>query len=118
MLLRFSVENFRSFKSEETLNLIPVQSRIHPRHIQTSDEKGRKTRSLPLAVLYGANASGKSNLIRTMAYAQKLIIEGTRGDSLTGAEPFRLDPPDHWHHFLFTNMPHRVLQSIHPNKRA
>ncbi len=92
MLLQFLVGNFRSFNKEEILNLIPAKSRIHPGHVLISHEKGRRVRSLPLAVIYGANASGKSNLIRAMSFAQEFIINGTRSDEPTGAVPFRLSP--------------------------
>lgn len=92
MLLRFLVENFRSFHGEETLSLVPAKSRIHRRHELTTQGPCRRARGLPLAVLYGANASGKSNLIRAMDFARTLIVLGTRADAPTGAVGFRLDP--------------------------
>lgn len=92
MLLTFSVENFRSFYSEETLNLIPGKSRIHPDHVLKDEHQGRAVSALPLAMLYGANASGKSNLIQAMAFAKKLIVQGTRGEETIGVVPFRLNP--------------------------
>lgn len=90
MLLQFIVENFRSFHQESILNLVPAKSRIHKDHILKDSESGRPVEALPLAVLYGANASGKSNLIRAISFAQKLVIEGTRSDSPVPTEPFRL----------------------------
>jgi AAA15 family ATPase/GTPase len=90
MLLQFLVENFRSFQKETILNLAPVKSRIHPGHILESKSQGAKARALPLAVFYGANAAGKSNLIRAMDFARRLIIEGTRGEDAIGTIPFRL----------------------------
>lgn len=92
MLIRFSVENFRSFKGEETLSLTPAKSRIHKGHVLVPEGSGRKVGALPLAVLYGANASGKSNLIRAMDFARTLVLRGTRPDVTTGVVPFRLDP--------------------------
>lgn len=92
MLLQFAVENFRSFREEAVLNLIPAKSRIHPDHVLGLESKGPKVKALPLAVLYGANASGKSNLIRAADFASGLIVEGTRAGEPTGAQPFLLDP--------------------------
>jgi len=92
MLLQFMVENFRSFHSQVTLDMIPVKSRIHSHHVLVSEPKGRRVKCLPLAILYGANASGKSNLIRALAFAQKLILRGTRGESPTETRPFLLAP--------------------------
>jgi hypothetical protein len=90
MLVQFSVENYRSFHSEEILSMIPAKSRIHPKHVLRSEEKGRRVRALPLAVLYGANASGKSNLIRAMRCARKLVVDGTRSESQIPVQPFQL----------------------------
>jgi AAA15 family ATPase/GTPase len=56
------------------------------------DAEGRAVSALPLAILYGANASGKSNLIQAMDFARKLIATGTRGEETIGVAPFRLDP--------------------------
>lgn len=90
MLLQFAVENYRSFHNEEVLNLIPVKARIHPGHILRSEEKGRKVRALPLAVLYGANASGKSNLIRAISTARNIVVYGTKSGASIPVTPFRL----------------------------
>lgn len=92
MLIRFSIGNFRSFNGEETLQLTPTGSRIHQDHVLEPEVHGPRIKALPLAVLYGANASGKSNLIRAMDFARSLIIQGTRPDIQTGTIPFRLDP--------------------------
>jgi len=90
MLLQFVVENFRSFQKETILNLTPAKSRIHPDHVLISEKPGPKVRALPLAVFYGANAAGKSNLIRAIDFARNIIIEGRRGESVIGTVPFRL----------------------------
>jgi AAA15 family ATPase/GTPase len=90
MLLQFLVENFRSFQKETILNLAPAKSRIHPDHLHISEKEGPKARALPLAVFYGANAAGKSNLIRAINFARNLIVEGTRGENSIETVPFRL----------------------------
>ncbi len=92
MLLQFAVENYRSFKTEVVLSLVPAKSRIHPKHVLASVEHGRKVKALPLAVLYGANASGKSNLVSALARAQSMIVDSTRSESPIQVTPFRLDP--------------------------
>ncbi len=90
MLIQFSATNFLSFKDEMLLNLIPVKSRTMKDHI-ISDDEGKRTDVLPIATIFGANASGKTNLVNAMAYAQKLILQGTRSDNATGVTPFLLD---------------------------
>ena len=99
MLLQFSVQNFLSIKSEVVLNMAPTKSRTMRDH-EITDARNKKTTALPLASIYGANASGKSNLVKAMAFAQKTITQGTRGDQKTGALPHRLDPQ-------FENQPSR-----------
>lgn len=89
MIVSFSVSNFRSFSSEETLNLI-ASNRItgdHESHavlIPDSDEKVLRT-----AVLYGANGAGKSNLFKALFYLREMALEPRKKNSGTGREPFR-----------------------------
>ncbi len=91
MLLQFAVENFRSFGDEALLNLIPAKkTREHKDHI-LSDDQGRSVQAVPAAAIYGANASGKSNLVAAMAFARELIVDGTKGEQAISVSPFRLD---------------------------
>ena len=91
MFLQFLVENYRSFQGETLLNLVPAKSRIHRDHEIEDAETGRKVKALPLALFYGANASGKSNLIKAIAFARRLIVTGTRPNQVIGVVPFLLD---------------------------
>jgi AAA15 family ATPase/GTPase len=95
MLINFSVENFRSIGSEQTLNLVASKSQKgHEDHcveIPSTDERALRT-----AVIYGANAAGKSNLVRAMGFAQNLIVEGAGRAKRIALQQFR-----------FTNEPAR-----------
>lgn len=90
MLLSFSVSNFKSFNEEVTLSMMPVKSRLLKNHI-LQDKTGRSVKALPIATIYGANASGKSNLIQAIGFMRKLIEIGTRYEEQTGTIPYRLD---------------------------
>lgn len=70
MLKKFIVENFSSFQTENTLDLTAGQTEVNPEHIV----KFNKVKILKSAILYGANASGKSNLIKAIDYASKIIL--------------------------------------------
>ena len=63
----------------------------HPDHVvrvgNVSGVPGRVSRA---AALYGANASGKSNLVKAMYFARRLIVQGTRSNQRIAAQPFRL----------------------------
>lgn len=86
MLVSFSVSNFRSFGDEETLNMIASNKLSdHPSH--RIDLPGTDKAILRSAVIYGANAAGKSNLVRAMSFAQQYIVRGS--ERPIAAEPFR-----------------------------
>ncbi len=89
MLIRFTVENFRSFYEEAVLSMIPGRMQKHPNHV-VSGNGSKGIDVLRTGLLYGANASGKSNLIRAMDFAQKLIVDGTKPKQRIPVEPFRL----------------------------
>lgn len=111
MLIQFHVENFRSFRDEVSLNLIPAKGRqMHPEHVMQSTG-AKKVEALPLAAIFGKNAGGKSNLIRAADFARRMIVNGVRGDAPIATRPFKLDPttlnrPSRFE-FIFTH--HDVL---------
>ena len=57
MLIQFSVENFLSIKDNVVLSLLASKDNEHPEHLIVDGNK----KHLKSAVIYGANASGKSN---------------------------------------------------------
>lgn len=77
MLISFSVSNYRSFGEEVTLNLVASNKLSdHRNHCLPIGDTGKSV--LRTAVLYGANAAGKSNLVRAMDFAQSLVLENRR----------------------------------------
>lgn len=89
MLLRFTVENFMSFKERAELSLIPSKVRRHPSHVIKA-ETPKSISALKAAVIYGANASGKSNLIKAMSHVQQMINEGSRSGRKIAFYPYKL----------------------------
>lgn len=89
MLIRFHVSNFLSFNEEVELSLIPGRARQHPEHIVETQE-GCGLSILRTAIIYGANASGKSNLVKAMNFAQELISKGTQIRAAIPRTPFKL----------------------------
>lgn len=69
MLIRFSVENFLSFNHVQEFSMIPATIRGRNEHIINS----KLLKVLRLGTIYGANSSGKSNLIKAMNFAKKII---------------------------------------------
>ncbi len=54
--------------------------------------KDFKLRLLPVAAIYGGNASGKTNLCRALAFARNLVVLGVQPDALIPVDTFLLDP--------------------------
>ncbi len=94
MLLQFSIKNFRTFKDKATLSLIASNydkdTREHE-NIVINDSFG--VRLLKSAVIYGANASGKSKLLDAFAFMRYFVInsskESQKGETIE-VEPFKL----------------------------
>ena len=86
MLKRFTVENFSSFKEKNSLDFTAGRTELLQEHIVTFD----KVKLLKSAIVYGANASGKSNLIKAINFAQR-IIEDSLSNINTNKKYFRLD---------------------------
>ena len=91
MLIKFVVENFLSFKEETVFDLAATSDKKHPDHVNQADQLSPSLNILKIAAIYGANASGKSNLISAIEFARDLIISGTRGDDTLSTKPFKLD---------------------------
>lgn len=89
MIIRFSVENWMSFRDQATFSMIASRERQHGERVPKLGKY--QTRVLPIAAIYGGNASGKTNLFKALSFAKTLVVEGTRLDSLIPVETFRLD---------------------------
>ena len=80
MLINFKFSNFRSFKNETEFSMLAS------RQTSMNDILIRKNnlRILPCTVVYGANASGKTNLIMAILFMRELVIRGSIKDNLHG----------------------------------
>ena len=70
MLLRFRFKNFKSFKDETILDMSATKINEYEGHIIR--RAGQKV--LPVASIFGANASGKSNIIEALRYMHQYVI--------------------------------------------
>lgn len=96
MLVQFMVKNVLSFKEETVLDMTAINA--YKEHESNLIENGTKEKFLRVAAIYGANASGKSNLYMAMQYFQKIIAESLNNvdnDSMTAIEryyePFKFE---------------------------
>lgn len=73
MLVQFMLKNVLSFKSETILDMTGINA--YKEHECNLIDIGMKERFLRVAAIYGANASGKSNLYLAMTYFQRIVVE-------------------------------------------
>lgn len=76
MLIEFKCSNFRSFKDEACLSMLPVNAyKEHPDNMAPVRPAGTNASGvLSAAVIYGPNASGKTNLLRAMDFARGIVL--------------------------------------------
>lgn len=73
MLVQFMVKNVLSFKEEAILDMTAINA--YKEHESNLIDIGTKEKFLRVAAIYGANASGKSNLHMAMYFFQRIICE-------------------------------------------
>ena len=73
MLLRFAVTNYLSLRDTQEFSLVATPLKGSTDALLSSDALGGIA-ALPSAVIYGANASGKSNVIRAFEFMRSVIL--------------------------------------------
>ncbi len=77
MLLEFTVGNYLSFKDKKTLSLEAASIKEFPENVITNG----KYKILRSAVIYGANSSGKSNLLKALITVLDIVKNSTKLNS-------------------------------------
>ncbi len=86
MLIRFTMKNLYSFNNETEFNVFPSKTQKHEHHKLNLNG----IEALRLNAIYGANGSGKSNLIKAISLLKKMIIKGKVINDLDDVK-FKLD---------------------------
>lgn len=86
MLIRFTVENYYSFNTRQVFSMAAGKHTRLKNHLVVINGK----RLLKGGVLFGANAAGKSNLIKAIQFGKTIIIEGVKAGR-TFHKNFRID---------------------------
>jgi uncharacterized protein len=91
-LIEFSCGNFRSFKEPVTLSMVAAKlnSRNHEVDENNTIRIDDTLTLLTTTALYGANASGKSNLIKAMDFMRRFVIISSKESQAD--EPIRISP--------------------------
>lgn len=72
MLIRFTVDNFLSFNSEQEFSMNAGTATTFDYRVAKMEEQS----ILKFSALYGANASGKTNLVKAIDFSRRIIVEG------------------------------------------
>ena len=70
MLIRFNFKNFKSFKNENCLDMEATSLKEHEYNVAELDSG----KYLKVSAIYGANASGKTNVLQAFDYMKKRIL--------------------------------------------
>lgn len=88
MLAEFRVKNFRSIRSQQCLSLVANKDTAHAESHLINTGSEAIPPLLKSAVIYGPNASGKSNLINALAFMQKIVANSAT--QIRAGETFKL----------------------------
>jgi AAA15 family ATPase/GTPase len=93
MLIEFSVSNFRSFRERQTLSMVAAPRLRKRENVFKPELTGEKFPDLlKVAVIYGPNASGKSNLLKALDVVRQIAYrEPSTRDVPLPIAPFRFD---------------------------
>ena len=95
MILEFCVKNYLSIKEEQKISFVAssLKETLSERNdLIPLDELGMQ--ALRTGVIYGANASGKTNVLKALAFYKNFITNSfisSQAGSLIFVQPFRLD---------------------------
>ncbi len=90
MLLNFQVANWACFRDPVSFTMEAGPERDADGHLARIGAKSRPLKVLPVAAIYGNNASGKSQFIAALAFLRNLVVEEYKTGRLPLA-PFLLD---------------------------
>ncbi len=97
MLIRFNVNNFSSFNDNQEFSMIAGQVRNKSDRLFIGDS----IKLIKFAAIYGANASGKSNLIKAMGLAKEIIVKKIPSNSETYYSKINIENKDKSTYFEF-----------------
>ncbi len=92
MLIEFSVGNYRSFRERVTLSMEATGIASQPPSLDEHNvfAAGANLRLLTSAAIYGANASGKSNIIMALRFMRNFVLTSSR--ETQSGEPIFVEP--------------------------
>nr|VFJ55251.1 MAG: hypothetical protein BECKFW1821B_GA0114236_102211 [Candidatus Kentron sp. FW] len=103
MIISASLENWMCFRDPISFSMVAGKERQHGERVPRIGKY--QTNVLPIAAIYGGNASGKTAFFKALNFAKRLVVQGTGPDDAIPVERFRLDLDS-------TNRPSRFVFEI------
>ena len=94
MILNLEIKNYRSFKGNCTFTTEPTTSKAKADNIRVVSTSGEgEKKALKISLIYGANASGKTNIIQFMYGFRRWVLnlDNRVGEDITLYHPFKFD---------------------------
>lgn len=94
MLIQYSAENFRSIAKKVTLSMVPARGKSKAYNLLPIENNPNIKNVLKSCVIYGANGSGKTNLLLALNYMRNMLLESknqNKGQPFDEYQPFLLD---------------------------
>jgi AAA15 family ATPase/GTPase len=88
MLIKFICQNIFSINDEVEFRMFKSPTRIHNNHVY---EVSNKIKVLKSAIMYGANASGKTNFVKALSIGRDFIFSGPNNPNRIDIPQFKLD---------------------------
>lgn len=90
MIIKLSIRNFGSIKDEQTLSFEATKDKTLSEYYTFEPIPG--IRLLKLILIYGANASGKTTVLKALDFVRQLMLQPAQGNDVSlDFQPFLLD---------------------------
>jgi AAA15 family ATPase/GTPase len=86
MIIRLTLENWKSFRESTTFNMIATRERKFGERVFKSEKY--QTRILPIAVIHGFKETGKTNFVEALEFIRRMVCYGISHNELIPVERF------------------------------
>ena len=87
MLLNFDLHNWKTIRASKNFTMLAGKEKSHGQRLIKAGECS----ILPVAAMFGGNASGKSSFVSALAFAKNFVVEGVQPYDEVPVQPFLLD---------------------------
>lgn len=111
MLIQFRFQNFKSFRDDTILDFSATKITEHGEHVVNIG----KEKLLPVAAIFGANASGKSNVVDALRFMRKYVVKSFQyggEDKKEKEDREDKDKKPEWTPFLFDPTTQNAVSSF------